>query len=308
MGVTDLFSKRQKRLRGELPDVYVYDEILNGLRVQVCHILNDTLGEGGPHHGNSQEAYKRIAETLCREYGVFVLPPTRNRQHYGEELINFILKEVEVERVIDAIELSFRLIDNGTRVYGFLERHDASERADAAIEELNGRFREHGIGFEYSNGQMLRIDSEYVHAEVVKPALTVLSEPKYEGAQQEFLAAHAHYRAGNAKECLNDCLKAFESTMKAICDSRGWSYKKGATSKDLIQTCLNNELVPDFWQQHFTSLRQELESSVPTGRNKLGGHGQGSVPVEVPLYLAAYMLHMTASTIVFLGNADSELR
>ena len=308
MAIIDLFSKRQKRLRGELPDVYIYDDIPNALRVQVCHILKDTLGEGEHYSGNSHEAYKLIVETLCREYGVFVLPPTRNRCNYGDELCSFILKEIENERVIDAIELTFHLIDNITRDYGFLERHDASERADAAIEELNGRFREQGVGFEYSNGQMLRIDSEYVHAEVVRPALTVLSEPKYEGAQQEFLAAHAHYRSGNTKECLNDCLKAFESIMKAICDSRGWSYKKSATAKDLIQACLNNELVPGFWQQHFASLRQGLESSVPTGRNKLGGHGQGSVPVEVPLYLAAYMLHMTASTIVFLGNADSALK
>ena len=39
-----------------------------------------------------------------------------------------------------------------------------------------------------------------------------------------------------------------------------------------------------------------LESSIPTGRNKLSGHGQGTTPVSVPDYLVAYMLHMTAST------------
>ena len=96
--------------------------------------------------------------------------------------------------------------------------------------------------------------------------------------------------------------------MKAICDSRGWKYKAGASAKDLIQVCLDNDLVPAFWQQHFTSLRQELESSVPTGRNKLGGHGQGMVPVEVPVYLASYMLHMTASSIVFLEEADAAIK
>jgi hypothetical protein len=47
---------------------------------------------------------------------------------------------------------------------------------------------------------------------------------------------------------------------------------------------------------------------VPTGRNKLSGHGQGSTPKDVPDHLAAYMLHMTASAIVFLAEAEAALR
>ncbi|WP_443216168.1 DUF7014 domain-containing protein [Rhizobium sp. CF122] len=45
----------------------------------------------------------------------------------------------------------------------------------------------------------------------------------------------------------------------------------------------------------------------PTGRNKLSGHGQGATPKAVPDYLTAYMLHMTASTLVFLTTAEEEL-
>jgi hypothetical protein len=50
-----------------------------------------------------------------------------------------------------------------------------------------------------------------------------------------------------------------------------------------------------------------LESSIPTGRNRLSSHGQGSTPTTVPDYLVAYMLHMTASTLVFLTTADKNL-
>ncbi|UXN07127.1 hypothetical protein N6A79_03720 [Bartonella sp. HY761] len=50
-----------------------------------------------------------------------------------------------------------------------------------------------------------------------------------------------------------------------------------------------------------------LESSVPTGRNKLAGHGQGANPIEIPDYIASYILHMTASTIVFLINAEKAI-
>jgi hypothetical protein len=95
--------------------------------------------------------------------------------------------------------------------------------------------------------------------------------------------------------------------MKAICDKRNWPYQPNATSKVLIQVCFDNDLVPSFWQQQLSSLRSMLESSIPTGRNKLSGHGQGTSPTTVPDYLVAYMLHMTASTLVFLTTAEKNL-
>jgi hypothetical protein len=143
-----------------------------------------------------------------------------------------------------------------------------------------------------------------VHTEVVKPALSLLNSKMYAGAQQEFLKAHEHYRQRNFKESLNEALKAFESTMKAICDKRGWRFDTRATSKALIDICYQNELIPNFWQQHMAALRSLLEGGVPTGRNKLSGHGQGSEPVSVPPYIVAYILHMTASCIVFLVEAE----
>lgn len=95
--------------------------------------------------------------------------------------------------------------------------------------------------------------------------------------------------------------------MKAICDKRGWSYGDNATSSRLVQICFENELIPSFWQQHYSSLRSLLVSSVPTGRNRLSGHGQGTSPVSVPEHLVAYMLHMTASVIVFLAEAERKM-
>lgn len=44
MAVFDIFSKRQKRIRGDVPDVYSYDRIPDPLRMQIVHILRDVLG------------------------------------------------------------------------------------------------------------------------------------------------------------------------------------------------------------------------------------------------------------------------
>ena len=182
-----------------------------------------------------------------------------------------------------------------------------SNDTDTAIEELNGRFKEHVIGYQYCSPRIIRIDDELIHAEVVKPALRLLEDKHFAGAREEFLMAHEYYRKNNSKDALTNCLKALESVMKAICDKRGWSYDKNATAKSLIKVCFDNGLIPSFWDQHYSSLRSLLESSVPTGRNKLGAHGQGTKPVSVPNHLVAYMLHMTASAIVFLANAEQSL-
>ncbi|WP_329742125.1 STM4504/CBY_0614 family protein [Dyella sp. A6] len=310
MAIFDLFSKRQRRLRGEVPDVYIYDEIPDALRAQVVHIWLDALGGKDNYwQGQVREAYEFICDSLCREYGIFRLPPAKDYgdRNFAEELINFLLNESVTERLLDAIELSFKVIDRFTREHRYLNRNNCGEVADNAINELNVRFREHGIGYQFVEGEIVRVDSELMHQEAVKPALSVLRRKEFAGAQEEFLKAHEHYRHGNNKEALNECLKCFESVMKSICDKHKWSYAPNATAKQLLQACFDNGLIPAFWQSHYSSLRSLLESGVPTGRNKLGGHGQGASPTNVPPHLVAYMLHMTASAVLFLSEAEANV-
>lgn len=312
MSIFDLFSKRQKALRGDVPDVYSYDAIPQPLKVQIVHIWNDTLGDENEYYSSSlgaQGAYKLIVEVLCREYGVFSLRASSDYgdRNYRTELANFVLRESDVEKILDAVELSFRLVDRFTREYRYLRRDNASQLADDAIKELNARFQEHGIGYRLEEGEIVRVDSELLHAEVVKPALALLRPSEFAGAQAEFLKAHEHYRHGRDKEALAECLKALESVMKSICTKRRWAFNANATSKVLIQVLFDNGLVPQFWSQHFSALRATLESGVPTARNRLGGHGQGTSVVQVPSHLVAYVLHQTAATIVFLAEAEKSL-
>jgi hypothetical protein len=306
MAIIDLYSKRQKKLRGEVPDVYRYDDLPETLMNQIAQIWSSVIG---PSHSYTPAytLYDTVVGSLRREYGVFSLASVRGVKTPEDELSTFFLGFASEEQQLDVVELTFRAIDGNARRTYYLGRGEPSRVVDEAIEELNGRFQEHGIGYQYTNGEIIRIDSQLIHSEVVKPALKLLNANGYEGPQQEFLAAHEHYRTGKMKEALNECLKSFESTMKAICDKRGWSYPKNGTAKDLIQTCFDNGLIPVFWQTQLSSLRTSLESSVPTGRNKLSGHGQGAVPTSVPDYLVGYMLHMTASSVVFLAEAEAAL-
>jgi hypothetical protein len=312
MGIIDIFSKRQARSRGEVPDVYNYDDLPRPLRVQIIHIWMDTLGnqiEAGLCDG-PKAAYPYIVNALCKEYGQYFLVTPDNpyeARNYCWEMATFFEREQNVERALDVVELSFQVIDIKARSPRYLSRQNANEIADDAIATLNNRFKEHGVGYRYSDRQIIRIDSEFLHSEAVIPVLRLLNQTHYAGAQDEFLTAHAHYREGRGKEALNECLKAFESVMKTICDRRRWTLPSRPTANTLIQVCFDNNLIPAYLEAHYNALRTMLDSGIPVIRNKTSAHGQGVSVTEVPDHLVAYMLHMTASAIVFLAEADRAL-
>ena len=312
MKIHELFSKRQKRLRGEVSDVYQYEVIPQELRVQVVHIWWDVWGKetisfshGHRPYFNAYRVYKNIHDVLCREYGIFTLG---KEDDLGVRVGNFLLNTEDTEKVIDVIGLSFQCIDRVARN----EPHLFSPMrisSDDAIGELNDRFREHGVGYQYESGRIVKVDSQIIHSEVVKPALSFLSNRMYKGANEEFLNAHEHYRKGRYKECLNECLKAFESCLKTICKKRKWHYDgEKDTANNLIQIVLRNGLIPTFMESHFSGLKSALQSGLPTIRNRRAGHGQGPEKVVVPEYVAAYALHLTASNILLLAKADENMK
>jgi hypothetical protein len=301
MPILDLFSKRQKVLRGEVPEIYSY-KLTQKFKVQVVHIIRDAIGEtrySNDHTLDADKIYGSINKALCKEYGVFDLGSPHDSDKYSVQ--NFFLKTDDSEKALDVIELSFKIIGRvikESHEYGHNNNIEISP--DEAVEELNERFKENGIGFQYEGGEIIRVDSTYAHSEIVKPTLSLLWNTKFGGANEEYLKAHEHYRHGRNKECLTECLKAFESTMKIICKEKGWPFNQNDTSKKLIQICFQNNLMPSFTQNQFTSLQSLMESGIPTIRNKLGGHGQGQVPQKVDDEMARYALNLTGSNIIFL--------
>ncbi|OQA94486.1 MAG: hypothetical protein BWY22_02483 [Bacteroidetes bacterium ADurb.Bin217] len=299
MAIINLFSKRQKLLRGEIPEIYHYDYLNINLKIQIVHIINDTIGRDNYRdYKYSADFFKTIKDVLCREYGIFQLNDESSNE---SEVINFFLNETDVEKSLDFIELSFRLIDKYVRVTpGFKQYSKTKITPDEAITELNERFKEHGFGYQYEGGELIRVDSTYVHSEIVKPTIQLLWNKKFTGANEEYLKAHKHYKDGRNKESLAECLKAFESTMKIICKEKGWSYNQNDTSKKLIEILMNNNLVPAYIQSQIGALRNILEGSVPTIRNRLGGHGQGQIPTIVDDNITRFALNLTGTIIIFI--------
>lgn len=303
MPVIDLYSKRQKRLRGEIADVFAYDAFSGPFRTQLSLMVDDLLGEAQDYNGNAKvrEAYDAIVGFLRKEYGSRRLGRIEWVSGH-QELHDFIESETDVERVLDSIELCYEVGDMVCRDrYYKMGRSDPDAHVDACVGELNARFKEAGLGYELAGDKIIRIDSQLIHAEVVKPAIGFLNVEGFEGARDEFLGAYEHYRHGDHEEALVDALKAFESTMKIILTDIDAPFDPNDTASKLVLACSKAGVIPSYNEQHLTSLTNVLTSGIPTVRNRNGGHGQGVSIRTVEPETVAYGLHLTASAIVMLA-------
>lgn len=292
MGIFDFFSKRNNKSNHE---VFTYNDIPVIFRVQVIHIWDDSIGpfQYRSHYQGpclSNKIWKYIKDILCREYGLFDL---NNRGSSYEQCKEFLLKEESVDRVLDIIEVSFRFIDVIVRENkNQWNDMGIKQKPDEAIEELNQRLQNHGLGYQYIKGKMVRVDSDYIFKEAVEPAVALLFNKGFEGASEEFMRAHEHFRKGNDKEAVTEALKAFESAMKTIIFRMQLDLPTKENANALIKTLIENELIPHWLENSLIGLANL--------RNKLTAHGQGEKTVKIPRHSVAYALHLCASNIVFL--------
>lgn len=308
----DIYSKRKKKMVEDGKTILnKYDEIPRTLRVQVSCIWRDAIGPFGysgtgigrsPYPSNKYWA--DVRNTLCCEYGKTTLVDTGD--DYADECYKILLDQKDIDQVLDIIEYTFIFIDTEIRkLTPILKRsHNIKLSPDEAIDELNKRFLEHHVGYQYIEGKIVRMDSEYMHQEVHMNTVHLLNTNQYKGALEEFIDAHNHFKKGQYKDTMVDALKSFESTMKAICQENKWEEPDSKNCKKLIQVCFDNGLIPPDLKSEFNSLRTTLESGLPTVRNKNGGHGQGKNTVKVPDYLARYALNLAGTNIILLMEAN----
>ena len=304
MPIDDLFSSRQAAAT-QASDVWLYDQIPQKLRVQVSNIVKGALGTSFQDAYDSTEIYDLVRHRVSHEHGRDSLA---GDAHPEVDVHKAIRAGHDVLLWLDVIELTFRCIERFCGKYDRYGRQirDITIPAADAVAELNERFRRAGFGYRYERGKFFRVDTEFMHQEATRPALALLSDQRFAGADQEFRAAHDHLKARQFKDCAVDALNALESTMKAICDGKGWQYDRGARATDLIKILKGNGLFPDFADLSFDQLIATLKSGLPVVRNETGGHGQGSKPIDVPEYVAVYALNLAASKIRLLYDAFKE--
>lgn len=311
MAIFDLFSKRQTDMAksGET-DVYQYAKIPPQVRTQVRQIALEGIGLVGSRGdmimtSNTDNAiWVHIEKIFLREKG---LDGVARGDFSGERVLSF-MQNCSTADWLDFLEL----IAKGIEVMGdndqqyLRQKWSVTTRADAAIDEINYRLRQASVGYQIAEGQLIRVDSEFVHVEVVKPALVLLSGSGFDGPRQEFLSAHQHYRVGEYRQAVGMAANAVESMFKAVFDQKGWPYQKGARISDLVKVARSNRLWPDYLDNSFDQLLATLQSGLPKIRDNDASHGQGAKVKHVSAYIAGYALHLAASKIVFIFESSKD--
>ncbi|WP_159563783.1 MULTISPECIES: STM4504/CBY_0614 family protein [unclassified Exiguobacterium] len=282
-------------------DLFPYDgDVPERLRIQIFHLIiavyeiRNTEFVGLTSDALNQVFYKNafaeIRQHLLEEHGLLSLldapGDTTDGPNEIESCLDFLLYCEEGDWVIDMVELLIKFAFDWNLI------------GPQTIETLNKRFRENGIGLEFVEDRFIKINSTILHVEAVRPALMLMRSTGFSGPLDEYLEAHEQYRNGDNKAAITSAAKAFESTMKTICQAKGWPTSKG-TAAALIQALFDNQFLPNYYQTQLNSLRTTLEG-LPTVRNNNTGHGQGPNIIDIPDYLTQYALNLAGANITLL--------
>jgi HEPN domain-containing protein len=249
---------------------------------------------------------------FLRDQGVFHLKEIvrmnydYQRDNPQSDLGDFFLNTKDDDLVLSIIEYCFVMM--GER-QPWPSAWFSSHRAPLdAIKELNLRFQQSNLGFKFQERMLIQIDSEELHKEIVRPSLSKLSSDKiYKGADGEYREAFSFYKEGKYEQVLIKCNNAVESCLKAICKKHSWSIKGNSVTGDLISECKNNGLFPPLTGTHLAHLTS-LTKSVSAIRGDSAAHAPDDEGRNVTFEVASYVLHLTATNIIFLIECERALK
>lgn len=299
----------RKRLgeRNDEPEVYSYDVAPAQLRHQIAMVFRESIGPyNKPLHGvrSAYEYWKKLDKICSKEIYSYL---TYIRESQLDERFSEFLNNVgNIDDFLDAVEI-------GCRILSILssrprDLRGADSEAGDAIEEINRRFEQHAVGYQFESSHIVRMDSKLTHAELIKPALQLLTSPLFSKGNDEFLKAHKHYRTGDFKDCITAANRSFESVLKAICDAEEWPYEKGDVAARLVSLVKQEGLFTHDFDKSFDAYVAMLKSGLPTIRNDAGAHGEGVAAAAVTAQIARFALNLTASNIIFLAESYNALQ
>ena len=301
-------TRKREAEQSGVADVYVYDALPAFLRRQLALIFTSCFGPGLQNYGgNNESVWDFLANTMYREVESFEIKASRISNH--DKCLSYLTNSTDVPGVLEFVELCCRLMEMR---YAKMPEHQralygVTQDATDGLEEINVRFRQNLVGYQYISDEIVRVDSEFMHSEVVKTALSLLQGPIFEDANNEFRKAHSYYLAGDIRDCNTAALRSMESALKAICHARDWPFDAGASVERLIVTVRQHNLFPDYLSGSFDQLIGAMKGGLPKVRDKQGGHAGAPQDAPVPEYIGGYALHLAASNIVLLTKAYGTL-
>ncbi|WP_427108392.1 STM4504/CBY_0614 family protein [Lysinibacillus xylanilyticus] len=300
----ELYSRRNGIVQQS--DIYEYDVIPRNFRNQFANILVEVSNKFDYHDTHNSNFWEYVKKDLVIELGIYNLTTTSegiSENGTANVVLNYLIQcadSVAIDVMDFLIYKHYEFTKHKPYIY---------HQCQSAFSRINQKLKQNSLGYEILGNQLIRIDNQYIHSEIVKKAIVLLQEQEFHSVSDEFLKAHEHYKQGDYKDAVVNAGKAFESTMKTICSKCGYSYdSKKDTANILVKHMFEIGIIPTYMQSHIQGLKQALENSVNVLRNKNGSHGQGEDVLEVDDSIVRYTLNLCATNIVFLVERYKETK
>ena len=296
--IFSVFSRREKAA------ATVSKPLTQDFRFRVFQLCEDTFFESYVPH--SSDLWEEMHRHLIYLHGRPSLTG-RHRDSKRADTLAF-LSQCSDEHFFDFIEFIFQSgafwqLSYGIEEDQFINAINEFLSIDDLPYSLTGFVREeveashHGSRAKtihtISYPQIIRRDSEAIHETVIQPTLTLLGNPTFKTANEEFLDALKDFRNGNYRDSIVKCGSSLESVMKIICDRKGWSYQQTDTASALLKNILPRTNLDLYFEQPIIL--------IATIRNRLSkAHGAGTQQKTVSKHVANYVINATASAILLL--------
>ena len=279
-----LFSKRFRRALSERKIPYPsFSRVLRKRLAMTCLItacgdVDPSIQERGDVRYALQKAYGK--DTLSvKEEGT-----DHDRDAEGfEDFLVFAYPHC----VLDALEAFYRLLPD--------------ERRGPFQSDLNEVLAEEASPWRMSDGHMYLVDSHFLDA-LKDQVEEEMKREGFLGAYEEFKDARRYLQAGAVDDAIHKANCAFESALKSLL------YREEGTADDLLKMLREKtDLLDAVPVEAQKALVLKVLQGLPVLRHKLGGHGQGTQPVNVPRAYGDLAINLAATYIKFLLDIKKDL-
>ena len=316
--IKDIFSRRMKALKGEIPEYYSYD-LDSEIRYKLIQaIAEHYLVQRVIRDEVEYDEFKNLVSLIEEELGKSITT------HYNasDDLSDFLLNCQDADFLTGIeflLSLKVTYLMQSNIYHPICNDEKMRENITSFIDKVNRIFKIDKIGYEIVPAGLENLpyiivpfNSKYLYLETIKRPMSLMHDEDFEGPLNEFEEALDEYRKGKYEDAIFKAGKAYESTLKAILDLKGIAHTPGKTKvPGYVRLIKEKANIIDPWLQstfeHFWPL---LENGPPALRNlPKVGHGQGKdVLKKMKKSYADYALRLAGTHISFLIERYQETK
>lgn len=241
----------------------------------------EQYSDWGSYDNVDNLTFEGAQNDLITFYGEPSLKAYNNEDKYGPvSTVSQVILSGRPAHVLDIIEAWF---------------YQNPKKASECEKELNDIFVIHDSPWRVINGQVILIDSEYLHREVRAKAIRLLEECEISGALEEYQEAIGDLTSGETKDAVAKAHKSVESVMKAVLET-----EEHLRFGQLLSELIKSKIIPTYYED-FLKHFEQLALGVVKERNLPGrGHGQGKKATQVSPSLAEFAVNLAGSINLFI--------